>query len=195
MTRRACFTPAAETLRLPRMQSDAPICPPVPGLPPASISFRSPQDTVFTDHKCNHYEAISVRIRARRDNRRAWFSHQPLSDSPAALKLTHEESSSQEGKQALSFPTRAACPGLQDQERAIGRDLGDENPLCVGRGRGWVLTSVSAGLPLDMVLTEEEVGQKGGCVGANETVTLSGHLSCAVSKQCAYISSHDHLRR
>lgn len=33
------------------------------------------QDTAFTDHKCDYYEAISVRFRAGRENRRAWLSH------------------------------------------------------------------------------------------------------------------------
>lgn len=109
------------------------VCPPVPGLPP--LSPQSQQDAAFTDHKCDYYEAISVRFRAGRDNRRAWLSHQTPNGSPAALNSDRWESSSQEGKRAQSFPTKSRLHGPEDQERALRKGLGVSSPLGEGRQR------------------------------------------------------------
>lgn len=91
---------------------------------------------------------------------------------------------------APCFPASAACQACR-----TGKDVWVHHPLQAGKGRGWILSSVSAGPPSDQVLTEQEVGQKGvgGCLGAN--VTLREHLLCATAKEYASISSHNHPTR
>jgi len=153
MTPDADFIPAAPTLQLPRIQSDASVCAPVPDSPPAHFSLRSPRDTAFTDHKCDHYEAISVRFGAGRDNRRAWFSHQTLNGSPAALNSDKCRKQQPEGEAGPQLCNQSCLPGPAGQERALGKDVGGKNSVQAGRRRVWLLTSVSAGPPLDTVLT------------------------------------------
>lgn len=129
MTPDAYFTPAAQTLHLPRIQSDASVYTPAPDSPPAHFSLRSPRDTAFTDHKCDHYEAISVRFGAGRDNRRAWFSHQTLNGSPAALNSDKCRKQQPAGETGPQLCNQSCLPGPAGQERALGKDVGGKNPL------------------------------------------------------------------
>ena len=130
----ADFIPAAQTLQLPRIQSDASVCAPVPDSPPAHFSLRSPRDTAFTDHKCDHYEAISVRFGAGRDNRRAWFSHQTLNGSPAALNSDKCRKQQPGGEAGPQLCNQSCLPGPAEQERAPGRTWGVRIPSKRGGG-------------------------------------------------------------
>lgn len=157
--------PVAETLRRPRIQNDAFICPPERGLPPANLSLQSLQHTAFRDHKCDYDEAISVRFRAGRDNRRAWFSHQTLNGSPAALNSDKwRKQPGGERAQQLSAEGPPAPAGRTGRE-GFKRTWGLISPLKVGGEGGWILTSVPARALLNKVLME----QGGGPVGHDET--------------------------
>lgn len=70
-----------------------------------------------------------------------------------------EKAAARRGSRHSELSSKSCLPGLQDEDGALGKDLGDPKPLQVVGG-GWILTSVSALLPLDEVLMEQEVGQK-----------------------------------